>query len=513
MVAGRGRDRRWQATVTPASSWSDADPSLTNADLAPTPAASRTWSARDIAALWIGMVACVPTYMLAGGLVDLGMSWWQAVLTVTLGNALVLLPMMATAHPGTRYGIPFPVLARASFGVLGANVPSLLRGLVACGWFGIQTWIGGSAIYQLLGALRGGWGERADLPVFGINGPELVCFLLFWAIQVAVLWRGIESIKVLEVWAAPFLVVMGLVLLGWAWVRADGFGPMLSAPSQLGPGGAREGRFWEVFFPGLTGMVGFWATLSLNIPDFTRFARSQRDQLLGQAIGLPLFMTLFSFVGVAVTSATVVIFGEAIPDPTVLLGRLGGGLAVVLSLLALTVATLSTNLAANVVSPANALVNLAPRRIGFRAGALLTAALGVAIFPWKLIESSQGYIFTWLVGYSALLGPIGGILLVDYWLIRRARLDAEALYRRGGPYEYRGGVNPRAIAALALGVAPNVPGFLAAANLVEGVAPLWTRLYTYAWFVGFLLAGGFYWLTSKAPPAAPRQAGRGPARR
>jgi len=483
--------------ITTESSPSLADPSLINDDLAPTPVDRRTWTARDIASLWIGMVACVPTYMLAGGLVDLGMSWWQAVLTVTLGNVLVLLPMMATAHPGTRYGISFPVLARASFGVLGANVPALLRGLVACGWFGIQTWIGGSAIYQLVGALRGGWGERADLPLLGINAIEALCFLLFWGIQVAVLWRGIESIKVLEVWAAPFLIAMGLVLLGWAWVRADGFGPMLSAPSQFGPGGAQEGQFWAVFFPGLTGMVGFWATLSLNIPDFTRYARSQRDQLLGQAIGLPLFMTLFSFVGVVVTSATVVIFGEAIPDPTVLLGRLGGGLAVVLSLLALTLATLSTNLAANVVSPANALVNLAPRRIGFRTGAMLTAALGLVIFPWKLIESSQGYIFTWLVGYSALLGPIGGILLVDYWIVRRTELDADALYRRGGAYEYWGGVNPRALIALAIGVAPNVPGFLAAAGIVDSVAPLWAQVYTYAWFVGFLLAGGVYWVSAR----------------
>jgi NCS1 family nucleobase:cation symporter-1 len=248
-------------------------------------------------------------------------------------------------------------------------------------------------------------------------------------------------------------------------------------------------------------MVGFWATLSLNIPDFTRYARSQRDQLLGQAIGLPLFMTLFSFVGVAVTSATVVIFGEAIPDPTVLLGRLGGGLGVVLALLALTVATLSTNLAANVVSPANALVNLAPRRVSFRFGALATAALGIVIFPWKLIESSQGYIFTWLVGYSALLGPIGGILLVDYWVIRRTELDAAALYQRGGVYEYRGGVNPRAMLALAVGVAPNVPGFLAAAGLVSGVAPWLTQIYTYAWFVGFLLAGSVYWLLARRPSA------------
>ena len=470
------------------------DSRLINADLAPTPAAGRTWSVLNMAALWIGMAVCVPTYMLAGGLIDLGMNWWQAVATVSLGNLVVLVPMVLNGHPGAKYGIPFPVLARASFGVLGANIPALLRGLVGCGWFGIQTWIGGSAIYQLLVALTGRRLGGSDLFVLGINRVELLCFLLFWALQVVLFWRGIESIKVLESWAAPFLIVMGLLLLGWAWVRADGFGPMLAAPSEFAVGGPREGRFWQTFFPALTGMVGFWATLSLNIPDFTRYAKSQRDQILGQALGLPTFMTLFAFIGVAVTSATVVIYGEAIPDPVVLLGRMGGGVAVLLSLLALSVATLSTNLAANVVSPANAIINLAPDRMTFRLGALVTAGLGVAIFPWKLIESSQGYIFTWLIGYSALLGPIGGILLVDYYLLRRTRLEVEDLYRRGGDYEYRGGYNPAALVALILGVLPNVPGFAAAAGFVDAVPALFSTIYTYAWFVGLLLAGGTYGL-------------------
>ena len=469
------------------------DPRLINTDLAPTPPEARTWSVANMAALWIGMVVCVPTYMLAGGLVDLGMSWWQAVLTICLANVIVLVPMIANGHPGTRYGIPFPVLARASFGVLGANLPALLRALVACGWFGIQTWIGGAAIHQLAGALAGRTLGGADLPLLGINATELLCFLFFWGIQVVLFWRGIESIKVLETWAAPFLVIMGLALLGWAWTRAGGFGAMLATPSQFAPGGAREGELWRVFFPALTGMVGFWATLSLNIPDFTRFARTQRDQVLGQALGLPTFMTLFAFIGVAVTSATVVIFGEAVPDPVALLGRLEGGPAILLSLAALAIATLSTNLAANVVSPANALINLAPARFDFRRAALATAGLGVAVFPWKLIESTQGYIFTWLVGYSALLGPIGGILLADYYLVRRMKLEVDDLYRRGGVYEYRGGTNPRALAALAVGVAPNVPGFLAEAGFVDAVPGLFATIYQYAWFVGLPLTGLVYW--------------------
>jgi NCS1 family nucleobase:cation symporter-1 len=478
----------------------NADPALHNEDLAPTPASKRTWSARDIAALWIGLACCVPTYMLAGGLVDLGMSWWQAVGTVALGNLIVLVPMVATADAGTRYGIPFPVLARASFGVIGANTPSLLRGLVACGWFGIQTWIGGSAIYHLLGALGGRDPNAtgADLPLLGITLGELLCFLLFWVVQVTVLWRGIESIKVLEVWSAPFLIAMSLLLLAWAWTKAGGIGPMLHAPSQFGSGGAKEGQFLRVFFPALTGMVGFWATLSLNIPDFTRFAKSQRDQVLGQIFGLPTFMTLFSFLGVAVTSATVGIYGEAVPDPTALLGRLEGGIGVVLALLALSVATLTTNVAANVVSPANAVVNLAPRRFTFRHGAMVTAALGIAIFPWKLIETSEGYIFTWLIGYSALLGPIGGIVLADYYLLRGRRLLVDDLYRRGGAYEYQRGTNHVALLALGLGIAPSVPGFLSAAGLVEGVPSFWRSAYDYSWFVGFGIGGGFYWVVMRS---------------
>jgi NCS1 family nucleobase:cation symporter-1 len=473
------------------------DPDLSNADIRPVPADERTWSVWSMASLWVGMVVCVPTYMLAAGLIQQGMSWKQAVLTVLLGNLIVLVPMMLNGHPGTRYGIPFPVLARAAFGIRGAHVASILRALVACGWFGIQTWVGGSAIYQLAGILLQLDTSATAIPWLGINSTQLICFLLFWLLQILIVYRGVESIRVLETLAAPFLIVMGLALLLWAYRQAGGFGEMLSTPSQFVAGGPREGEFWSVFFPSLTAMVGFWATLSLNIPDFTRYAKSQRDQILGQAIGLPATMTLFAFIGVAVTSATVTIFGEAIWDPTILLGRMGGGISVLISLLALTVATLSTNIAANVVSPANAFINLDPQRISFRAGGLITAGIGIAVFPWKLLESSGGYIFTWLIGYSALLGPIGGILIADYYLLRRCRLDLNGLYQRRGPYNYRHGFNPVALASLVIAILPNLPGFLHAAGVAPNVAPFWNSLYTYAWFVGFLLAAALYWVGMK----------------
>jgi len=489
------------------------DPSLINDDIRPVPPEGRRWSVLNMASLWVGMVVCVPTYMLAGGLIDQGMSWGQAVLTIMFGNVIVLVPMVLNGHPGTKYGIPFPVLARASFGIRGAHIPSLLRALVACGWFGIQTWVGGSAIFQLLNVVTSGALTGEPLPVLGIGVGQALCFLGFWAVQLVIIHFGVETIRVFETFAAPFLIVAGLALLLWAYVAADGFGPMLSQPSAFAPGGEKEGRFLEVFFPSLTAMVGFWATLSLNIPDFTRYARSQRDQILGQALGLPTTMTLFAFIGVAVTGATQVIFGEIIWDPTVLLGRIGeapgasGTITVAVSLFALSVATLSTNIAANVVSPANVIINLNPARITFRIGGYVTAGLGLVMFPWKLLETTGNYIFTWLIGYSALLGPIGGILVADYFLLRRTHLDADDLFRRDGRYNYLAGFNPVAVVALVLAVLPNLPGFLhvagflhaqddhcrlANAAAVSDIPALWDQVYTYAWFVGFLLAGVLY---------------------
>ncbi len=455
--------------------------SLYNRDLAPAGAERRTWNLWHIAALWIGMAVCIPTYMLASGLISQGMNWWQAILTILLGNAIVLVPMALNAHAGTKYGIPFPVLLRSSFGVFGANIPAMMRALVACGWFGIQTWLGGWAIYQLLRALGVSFAGLPNLlPAFvGLETGPLLCFMLFWAINLWVIWRGIETIKVVETISAPFLIVVGLALLAWAYVKAGGFGAILSQPAKA--------PFAQVFFPGLTAMVGFWATLSLNIPDFTRFARSQRDQVLGQALGLPTTMTLYSFIGVAVTSATVLIFGKEIWDPIDLLGRLGSAPVKVLSMIALVIATLSTNIAANVVGPANDISNLKPSKISFKMGGYITGVVGILMMPWKLVADPSGYIFTWLIGYSALLGPIAGIMIADYYVVRRTRLDAAALYRKNGIYRYSGGFNLVAIAVLGLAILPNLPGFLARIRVLSP-PKIFLDIYPYSWFVGFGIA-------------------------
>jgi NCS1 family nucleobase:cation symporter-1 len=466
---------------------------LWNADLAPTGVEQRTWSWVNIAALWVGMVICVPSYLLASGLIAQGMNWWQAILTVFLGNFIVMIPMLLIGHAGARFGVPFPVLLRSSFGTVGARLPGVLRGLVACGWFGIQTWVGGFAIYQILNGLTDAMFVGTPLPILDIDLAQLTCFLGFWVLQIFFILRGMESIRWLETLAAPVLLAICLGMLYWAWQSADGFGDMLARPSAFVEGGEKEGQFWRVFLPSVTAMVGFWSTLCLNIPDFTRFARSQRDQVIGQALGLPIPMALLAFISVAVTMATVVVFGEEIWDPLDLAGRLGGGAAMV-GLCMLIVATLTTNLAANVVAPANGFCNLAPKTISFKMGGLITAGLGIAIMPWKLLDTAGAYLFVWLVGYSSLLGPIAGILITDYYFIRKCQLELDDLYQRDKLYEYKNGWNLAAIWALLLGVAPNIPGFLQAAGVVESVPVLFQRIYDNAWFVGAIVSSVSYYV-------------------
>jgi nucleobase:cation symporter-1, NCS1 family len=469
------------------------DTAYYSADMAPVPREKRRWGTKDLAVLWISMSACVPTYMLASGMIDEGMNWWQAILTIFLGNLIVLVPMILNAHAGTKYGIPFPVYCRSPFGIRGANVPALLRALVACGWFGIQTWIGGWAIYKILLEFIPSWNALEPMPWLGINVAQFACFMFFWAINMFVIYRGIESIRILLNIKAPLLITLGLVLLAWAYYEAHGFGEMLAKPSAFDPGGPKAGRFWPFFFASLTANVGFWATLSLNIPDFSRYAYSQRDQALGQALGLPTTMALFSFIGIAVTGATAVIYGETIWDPVVVLSKFSNPIVLGVAMLALCIATLATNIAANVVSPANDFAHLAPRWVSFRTGGFITGLIGILMRPWKLVEDPTGYIFRWLVAYSALLGAVGGILVADYFVIRRTRLDLAGLYKKDGPYWYVGGLNPRALVALVLGIAPCVPGFLA--NISESWKAYFAPadpthfsivdLYPYAWFISF----------------------------
>ena len=457
---------------------------LVNADLAPTPLAQRTWNRWHIASLWVGMSVCIPTYMLAASMIGAGMTWRQALVAIILGNVIVLVPLVINAHAGTRYGIPFPVYARAAFGTVGAHVPSLLRSVVACGWFGIQTWVGGLAIDAMLAILWPGWRSLGgDWRFMGYGVPQFAGFLLFWLINMYFVWAGTESIKWLETLSAPLLIVMGLALLWWAAGAAGGIGPVLAQADALGAGAPR-GPFLKLFIPWVTAMVGFWATLSLNIPDFTRYARSQNDQVVGQALGLLTTMPLFAFIGVAVTSATVVLYGTAIWNPVDLLARLtqqtGNPLLGIAALVALLVATLTTNIAANIVAPANSFAALSPRRVTFKMGGLIAGVIGIFIFPWRLLEQYQA----WLIGYSGLLGAVGGVIVCDYVVLRRGVLDLRGLYAERGPYAYDNGYHRPAMVALAAGIATALLGLL---------DPALRFLFDGAWFSAALVGFVIYW--------------------
>ena len=468
---------------------------LWNKDLAPTTIQERTWSTWNIAALWIGMSVVITTYTLAGGFIEAGMNWWQAMITILLGNTIVLIPMVLNAHAGTKYGVSFPVLSRASFGTKGANVPAILRAIVACGWFGIQTWIGGTAIDALFGVMSPSWTNLADsASVLGVPLHTWIAFFLFWGIQVFIILKGVEGIKHLETWSAPLLLGGGLVLLIWASWRAGGLGRVLRESAALQK---QQNNFWTIFPGALTASVGYWATLSLNIPDFTRYARSQKSQMMGQALGLPLTMTAFAFIGVAVTSATLLIYGRAIPDPVELMKQFDSVAIVLFATLVIFAAQLTTNMAANVVSPSNDFSNLNPKLISYVAGGLITAVIGVLMMPWKLMSSMGAYIFTWLIGYSGLMGAIAGILICDYWVLRRQRLSLADLFDPKGRYSYSNGINWLAMTALIVAIAPVVPGFIRAATTPGGQVAqpnLFDTLYTYAWFVTFALGFGIYYL-------------------
>ncbi len=468
---------------------------LWNKDLAPTTINERTWSTWNIAALWIGMSVVITTYTLAGGFIEAGMNWWQAMITILLGNAIVLVPMILNAHAGTKYGVSFPVLCRAAFGTRGANVPAILRAIVACGWFGIQTWIGGTAIDALFSVMSSGWAHLAgDASILGVALHTWIAFFLFWGIQVLIILKGVEGIKHLETWSAPLLLAGGLALLVWASWRAGGLVHVLNASAALQK---QQNDFWHIFPGALTASVGYWATLSLNIPDFTRYARSQKSQMMGQALGLPLTMTAFAFIGVAVTSATLLIFGEAIPNPVELMKRFDSVVIILFATAVIFAAQLTTNMAANVVSPSNDFSNLNPKRISYVTGGLVTALIGVVMMPWKLMATMGAYIFTWLIGYSGLMGAIAGILICDYWVLRRQRLSLADLFDTNGIYSYTNGINWRAIIVLVIAIAPVVPGFIRAASTPGGQVSnpgFLDTLYTYAWFVTFALGFVLYYV-------------------
>ncbi len=490
---------------------------LHNADLAPVPIVRRTWTTYNYLALWIGMAHNVATWTLAAGLIALGMAWYQAIFTIMIANIVVLVPMLANSHAGTKYGIPFPVFARASFGTVGANLPALIRAGVACGWFGIQTWIGGGAIYVLLSKLLGdGWTNASHISFgFGAAASQpwtlWLSFIVFWALNLVIILRGMDAVRKFENWAAPFVLIVAVFLLIWMTIKAGGFGPIVDNPGTLGWGS----NFWvKVFPPALMGMIAFWSTLSLNMPDFTRFGRSQREQAIGQALGLPTTMTVFPLIAVLVTSATVKVYGTAIWDPVALTGKFDNPFVVAFALFALAVATLSVNVAANIVSPSYDFSNAWPRRISFRTGGIITGVLGILIQPWNLYNDPHAYIFTWLNTYGGATGAIAGVLIADYWWIRHTNLHVADLYKSDGIYRYVRGWNWKAVVALLAGIVMAIGGSYTAAGTdgpfpVNGIIPFLKDPFPfadYSWVVGLVVSFVLYGVLTKYLPSGQAKA-------
>lgn len=465
-----------------------------NHDMAPTKVHERTWNKWHITALWVGMSICVPTYTLGGVLTAyFGLSVGEALVAILLANIVVLIPLTLNAFPGTKYGIPFPVLLRSSFGILGSNVPCLIRALVACGWFGIQTMFGGLAIHLFLGSIFDGW------KALGGTG-EVIGFMLFWCLNLWVVLRGAESIKRLETLSAPLLVAVGVGLLVWAMPNVS-LSELMAIPPKRPEGASLTGYFMA----GLTAMVGFWATLSLNIPDFSRYAKSQKDQILGQIFGLPLTMSLFAALGVVMTAASVKLVGVSVSDPVSLIGHIQSPVWVAIAMALIIVATLSTNTAANIVSPTNDFQNIAPKLINRTTAVILTGLVGLALMAHELLKklglivsdvSLETVYSNWLLGYSSLLGPIAGIMVVDYFITRRQQLDLAGLYRDD--------VYP----------AWNWSGFIAfgvpvVLTLLSLGSDAFSWFYSYGWFTGSALGGVLYYglnakrgaspITAKAP--------------
>ena len=462
-------------SLTPTSEKSISDSPLFNDDNKPVSYEKRSWTTYSYLALWIGLSVCTPTYMLASGLIAAGMSAYQALFTIMLGQLIIMIPLLLNSIPGTKYGIPYPVFCRVSFGVRGAQIPAILRAVIGAGWFAINTWLGGTALNLLFISFA---------PNLAFDSSLWVCFLLMWVLNLWIGYGGPGRVKIVEHLGSPLLIILMVLLLGWGLKAAGGLGPIFAEPSRL----KTSSEFYRIFFPSLTAMIGYWASLSLNISDFTRFAKDQKSQLIGQAVGLPLTMAALCFISVVATSATVIVFGEALWDPVELMSRFSRPV-ILLSAIGFILATITTNVAANIVSPVNDIVNISPKNITFQRGVIALGLVALVMRPWTLLETYGAYIFGWLTVYASLLGPFAGIYIVDFWILRKRRLALKELFvYEEGRYFYKNGFNIKAIIAYAIGVIMAFVG-----KFVPGLA----FLYEHAFMFGLIVGGLVYYLIAR----------------
>ncbi|MFD0051253.1 NCS1 family nucleobase:cation symporter-1 [Actinomycetes bacterium NPDC127524] len=470
------------------NSVNNPDPSLYNDDLAPVPQEKRNWGWISYSMIWMGMIHNIVSYELAGSLIAMGMSVWQALGAVAFSNVALIAAIWLNSAAGTKYGLPFPVLIRASFGYKGAHIPVLIRAFVAIFWFAVQTYAGSKAVGAVIGVIYPGWGSLAKYAFLGMGLNDWISFGTFWLLHAWVISHGMERVRRFEMWAGPLVIILGLGLVYWAVDVADGFGPLFSVPSTLS-----GGEFWKTFFLSVSGMIGVLATLVLNIPDLTRFSRSQKDQLIGQGVGLPLMMTFFAFMSIMITAGTIIAFGKPITNPVELLTQFNNPIVVLLGAFSLLIATLSVNVVANVVSPAYDLINLIPSKLNFVKAGLISIIIGLLFAPWLWFNNANS-IYTIVGAIGGTLGPVSGIMIVDYFIIRKRQYDLNSFFIKEGQYSYKNGWNFRAFTAAVIGIIVALVGLF---------VPSLASLYNYNWFLGIAVGGISYFLLMRRVVSLP----------
>jgi NCS1 family nucleobase:cation symporter-1 len=438
-----------------------------NEDLAPTSVAERTWTTYNISMLWVGMSICIPSLALASGLIGMGVSPWMAVLNVALGNVIILVPIQMNSHIGTKYGIPFPLFARMTFGTKGAHLPAILRGVTACGWTAVQAWVGGGAVAAVIGIFAKKFADQSwtmSLPSWGgmqtVSTGTFIGYVLFMLFVCWVAYKGLEQIKWVQNIGGPILIVVMIALLIWSASQASnagyGFWDVMNQSSDQALLDS-NGGLALVYLGGLMGNIAFWATMALNIPDFSRYAKSQKSQFRGQLYGMPIPMAACAFIGAYFAQATKVAQlyqnpetgeYEALFDPTGVFYYIDNPVVVFIAAFGVVMATITTCVAANVVAPANGFSNISPKRISYKRGVLIAVFIAFFILQAWWIYGSGGAFFTWMNAYGSILAPIAAIFIADYFVVKKQRVDVAGLFRGvDGRYWYSGGINWAAVIA------------------------------------------------------------------